>query len=224
MPKESCRSRARNVVEKCCEWLKPDAQAIPVRSSSETDQAALGILYSQAQYVPMRGRPHAHLEGPEKVTLAQLGKHRTNLRAKSAPTGEPRCTRRAAATPRAVQATARHHLLCVSDLGDPRQMSQSLRPPPFGKKTKHIVRRESLPAKLSQTSGQLFHVQSPQADDRYWPSVAPARTPDREIRQHSRARGPDAPLTLDLHARRKECKTDISVELMGRTASVDLAP
>ena len=37
------------------------------------DQATFGILYPQAQYVPMRGRPRTLLEGSKEVTLAQPG-------------------------------------------------------------------------------------------------------------------------------------------------------
>ena len=46
-----------------------DTRKVLVRS----DQATFGILYSKIQQIPMRGRSHAHLEGPEEVTLAQPG-------------------------------------------------------------------------------------------------------------------------------------------------------
>ena len=95
-----------------------DTRKVLVRAN----QAALRILYSQVQYVPMRGRPGTLLEGPEEVTLAQPGNTtqifernrlgQANLDVLIEPAQHP-----------GTQAAARDHLLRVSDLGDPRQMS-----------------------------------------------------------------------------------------------------
>ena len=46
----------RNVVEKCCEWLKPDATSDTRKVFVRADQATVGV-YSQVQYVAMRGVP-----------------------------------------------------------------------------------------------------------------------------------------------------------------------
>src|SRR6266478_3162272 len=103
------------------------------------DQATFSILDSQVQHVAMRGRPRTLLEGAEEVTLAQAGNTAQVLKRNRFSQANLNVFAKASQHQR-VQTAARHHLLRIADLSDPRQVSESLCPPPLGKKTKDVVR------------------------------------------------------------------------------------